>query len=169
MGNIQHKGKLHTTMHIVMCSAGLHEMYGEWPVAVFTNPMDAHDWCDKANEYGQWMVEMAEKDFKEEDTIPRVERTEEMTDEEFLDACEQEPTTQYDWALFGSPGQMDEWEREFKEKHPGGDWTYYWVRELSLLLNPYDERAFWARNERRVKYKVVEVLLDPKEPFFPGE
>jgi hypothetical protein len=35
------------------------------------------------------------------------------------------------------------------------------------MLNPYDERAYWARNERRIEYKVVEVLLDLERPYFP--
>jgi hypothetical protein len=160
-------GKLHTTVHVVMCSAGLHETYGEWPIAVFTDPFKARDWCDRANEYGAWMVEMRDRNDKEQSQIDRVTYDDSMTDDEYIEACIGEPVTQYEWALFGSPGQQDQWEEEFEKNHPGGDWDYFWPRELSLMLNPYDERAFWARNERRIKYEVVEMLLDPDRPYFP--
>lgn len=167
MSNVMFNKKLHTTMHIVMCSAGLHELYGEWPVAVFTDPLAARDWCDHANEYGAWMMEMNENDWKEQVQIEHVEHDESMSDEEYFEASRNEPSTQYEWAIHGSPGQVDEWEEEFEEKHPGGDWDYYWAREVSLLLNPYDDRAYWARNESYIEYKVVDILLDPERPYFP--
>lgn len=168
MSKVPVDGKMHDAVYVVMCTAGLHEMYGEWPVATFTNAMDAGEWCRRANEYGAWMVEMKERDWEESQQIDRAMYSETMmTEEEYCEAYRNEPSTQYDWATHGSPGQMDEWEEEFEKKYPGGDWDYYWARELSLMLNPYDDHAYWARNERRIEYKVVEILLNPKRPYFP--
>jgi hypothetical protein len=163
MSNMLHNGKL----HIVMCTAGLHEIYGEWPVAVFTDPLSARDWCDKANVYGAWMAKMTEKHWEDEAKVERVPFEEGDDWDEYSELACQEPSSQYHWALHGSPGQEEAWEEEFEEQHPEGDWCYYQARELSLILNPYDEKAYWARDERRIEYKVVELLLDPDRPYFP--
>jgi hypothetical protein len=162
-----HNGKIHNMTWIVMCTAGLHELYGEWPVAAFTHPELAQEWCDRANEYGVWMEKMVEEHWKDETRILRFERTDDMDDDEYLDGCDREPSSQYHWALHGSPGQMQQWEDEYDEAHPDGDWLEHYVRELSLILNPYDERAYHALYERRVRYKVVARLTDVEGPYFP--
>lgn len=137
-------GNLDNVVYVVMCTAGKYELFEERPVASFTNREDAQTWCDRANEYGKWMAD----------------RAIESRDEGRYRSSTQ---TQYDWAIEGSPGQLEQWRAELDSELSDWDWFQYYTRELSLMLNPYDDQVYSACYEIAIKYTVVEVPADLAE------
>lgn len=151
-------------MHVVLGSSGKHELFTKWVVAVFEDGIDAIRWCEKCNEYGQWLSRMTEEAGHEKARYDRYLYEDPDVSEEEMWASRK--GAQFCWAIDGSPGQMEEWEEEFEAAHPGGEWFYYHRRELSLMLNPYDEQVYHSRHETKIKYKVVRAILNPDIPFF---
>ena len=153
------------TMSLVVGKSGKHELHNKWVVAAFEYVMDAIAWCEQCNEYGTWIAKMAEESFKEKTRYEMALYCD--PDVATRNVLLIEPLSQFRWALQGSPGQMEEWEEEFEKEFPEGDWFYYHRRELSLLLNPYDDQVCSSLYEEQIEYKVVRVVLDPKEPYYP--